>query len=262
MPNSERWWQDQSSPRSILPQLSLPPWPPHTHTQAQQPRRKGPYSTWEDGEEGNRLWPCPLSQAGGQRMGRYPGGVVELNGWRPGKGHERGIVRKRRARAVQAPGGKPRRVSTMKPAPDTRVQWEEAPSLERGWGRTPGAGADPGGPRPPPPPGLKASAHLLPPRLQDVQPHTHRFALTGHALALAAPITHTHTPPKHTHEHTRARTHLPLRSASYLPRRRGSSGLGDAGLGAGTGAEAGPAPSAASGSGRRSAGAGLGRGSS
>lgn len=199
MPNSERWWQDQSSPRSILPQLSLPPWPPHTHTQAQQPRRKGPYSTWEDGEEGNRLWPCPLSQAGGRRMGRYPGGVVELNGWRPGKGHERGIVRKRRARAVQAPGGKPRRVSTMKPAPDTRVQWEEAPSLERGWGRTPGAGADPGGPRPPPPPGPQSQrSPPSSPAAGCATPHPPIRAHRARAGPRCTHNTHTHTSETHT----------------------------------------------------------------
>lgn len=75
-------------------------------------------------------------------------------------------------------------------------------------------------------------------------------------MARAAPA---HTPAKHTHEHARPRTRLPPRSASYLPRRRGSGRTPGCRRGAGTGSEDGTG-AATSGSGCSSAGAGLGRG--
>lgn len=88
----------------------------------------------------------------------------------------------------------------------------------------------------PRPPRLKASAQPLPPGLLDVHPpHT---LIDAHRARTGPRCTRTHTP-KHTHEHARARTRLPLRSASYLPCRRGSNRTPGCRHSLGTGSEAG-----------------------
>lgn len=105
-----------------------------------------------------------------------------------------------------------------------------------GWvGTNPGG---PGGCCMPGSPKLKASAHPLPPRPAGcAPPHT---LIYGHRARTGPRCTRTHIL-KHTHEHARARTRLPLRSASYLPCRRGSSWTPGCRHSAGTGSEAGRA---------------------
>lgn len=118
-----------------------------------------------------------------------------------------------------------------------------------GWVETnPGS---PGGSSGPPPPG--AEGQHSPPSPWPAGCVSPTSVLT---MARAAPA---HTPAKHTHEHARPRTRLPPRSASYLPRRRGSGRTPGCRRGAGTGSEDGTG-AATSGSGCSLAGAGLGRG--
>lgn len=116
----------------------------------------------------------------------------------------------RKGRDSQVPGVKPQRVGTKNLTPEhppsREVEGAPGRGVGMGVGSSPGSG---GGSSKPPTPasGLKARAHLLPPPPAGCAP-AHRFALTGHALASAAPA---HTPPKHTR--TRALAHASLCAA-------------------------------------------------
>lgn len=131
-------------------------------------------------------------------------------GGRLGGEQKRGIGRQRKVRVGHARGGG-WWVGGLSPGASelkTRLgnAHSEADEAPRG---ASGVGDEPRGPAS----GLKPALPSFP---AGCAPR-HGLGLAGHALARAAPS-------KHTREHLRARTRLPLLSASYLPRRRGSSG--------------------------------------